>query len=356
MSSTRVPRNVGIDLLRVFSIVMVVVGHAGSFPNDQLLTVWRMPLFFMLSGFFFTPGRSLTSEFTKRWNTLIIPYLAWSVVISVWVIMTLWGQPETFFDHLQSGWAGGSGQSIYWMAAWFITTLAGATILRRFLERFGSLVPWIVATAGIVVAYVLTDLVNSGALDTHPLVDTPLRLGLAWPVMFYLLVGELLHSLLMPLVKKFTSHVLALVGIALVGLGLYTTMTFDISAHYIQAGGFGTPVLTPLIAIIVTVGFILVFATWVNDVLQKFPSPQAAVSRLVRTGTPVVFIHGLALVWMYQNGFGEDSFEHFGWRVLVGVVASFLVALLINSAPTARLLSGAAQEPNVFRKRGGLPS
>ena len=356
MSSTRAPRNVGIDLLRVFSIVMVVVGHAGSFPNDQLLTVWRMPLFFMLSGFFFTPGRSLTLEFTKRWNTLVIPYLAWSVLISVWVIVTLWGQQELIFDHLQSGWVGGSGQSIYWMAAWFITTLAGATMLRRFLERFGTVIPWVVAVAGVIVSYGLTKMVDNGSLEAHALVDTPLRLGLAWPVMFYLLVGEFLRKLLMPLVKKFSSHVLALVGIVLVMMALYATATFDIHAHFIQAGGFGTPILTPLVAIIVTTGFILIFATWVNDVLQKFQVAQAGVSRLVRTGTPVVFLHGVVLVWMYQNGFGDDSLEHFGWRLGTAVVVSFVFSLLINSASTARLLSGAPREPNIFRKRNAPPS
>src|SRR5699024_3034450 len=136
----------------------------------------------------------------------------------------------------------------------------------------------------------------------------------------------------------------------------YATVTFNLSAHFIQAGGFGTPVLTPLIAIMVTVGFILVFATWVNDMLHKFRSPQAGVSRLVRTVTPVVFLHGVVLVWMYQTGFGEDSLEHFLWRLSTAVVVSFLMALLINSTPIARLLSGAPQEPNILRKRDDNPS
>lgn len=351
MPTTRVPRNIGIDLLRVFSIVMVVVGHAGSFPNDELLTVWRMPLFFMLSGFFFTSGRTVSFEFTKRWDTLVIPYLGWSVIISVWIIITLWGQPDIVFEHLESGWTGGSNQSIYWMAAWFITTLAGATLLRRMLEPLGTFFVWLVAIAGMVVSYVFTYMVSGGMLDTHPLVDTPLRLGLAWPVMFYLLVGEFLRRLLMPVVRKYSSHILALIGLALVGVALYATWEFDIGAHYIQTGGFGTPLLTPLMAIIITVGFILLFATWVNDILQKFPAAQASVSRLVRTGTAVVFFHGLVLVWMYQNGFGEDSLEHFLWRLGIAVIVSFLVALLINSTPAARLLSGAPQEPNIFRRR-----
>jgi fucose 4-O-acetylase-like acetyltransferase len=351
MAIPRAERNIGIDLLRVFSIMMVVVGHAGTFPNDELLTIWRMPLFFIISGFFYTPGRSLYTEFTRRWDTLVIPYLAWSVIISVWLITVLWGDEQAILDHLESGWTGGSQQSIFWMAAWFITTLAGATILRRFLERYGTVVVWAVAILGMVVTEWADRLVKDGVVDTHFLVDTPLRLGLAWPVMFYLLIGELLRKLLLPLVRRFPSHLLAIIGVLLVVSALTITANTNVRAHYIQAGDFGTPLLTPLIAIVITIGFILVFATWINDSLKTLRWARASVSRLVRTGTPVVFFHGLVIVWMHQNGFGEDSLEHFWLRLIVAVTVSFAVGLLINSTPAARLLSGAPQEPNIFRPR-----
>ena len=351
MSSTRPARNIGIDLLRVFSITMVVVGHAGPFPHDTLLTIWRMPLFFMLSGFFFTPGRPLRIEITKRWDSLIVPYLGWSVVISVWLIVMLWGQDQVILEHLTTGWAGGPNQSIFWMAAWFITTLAAATILRRFLECFGPIVVWSVAVGGLAVSNYWAMLVSDGNLASHPLVNTPLRLGLALPVLFYLLCGEAMRKVLMPLVLRYSANAVAASGLLLIIAGLFTTWRFDIQAHYIQSGDFGTLGLTPLIAIVVTAGFILVFATWVNHTLHKLPVARAAVSRLVRTGTPVVFIHGLVLVWMYQNGFGEDSIQDYAVRVSVAILVSFTLALLVNSTPAARLLAGTDQEPNVFRHR-----
>lgn len=353
MSATRPARNIGIDLLRVFSITMVVVGHAGPFPHDTLLTIWRMPLFFMLSGFFFTPSRSLQVEVTKRWDSLIIPYLSWSVVISMWLIIVLWGQDEVILEHLATGWAGGANQSIFWMAAWFITTLAAASILRRFLERFGTVVVWAVAVGGLALSYYWAMLVSDGTLASHPLVSTSLRLGLAWPVLFYLLCGELLRKALMPIVLRYSASVLATIGLVLIATGLVTTWKFDIQAHYIQSGDFGTQGLTPLIAIIVTAGFILVFATWINNTLYRLPAARAAVSRLVRTGTPVVFIHGLVLVWMYQNGFGEDSVQDYALRLSAAITISFAVALLVNSTPAARLLAGTRQEPNIFRHRHG---
>lgn len=351
MTATTSSRNIGIDLLRVFSIIMVVVGHAGTFQHSELLTIWRMPLFFMLSGFFFTAHRSMFSEWSKRWNTLIIPYLGWSVVISVWLIIVTWGQDEVILDNLHSGWSGGSGQSIFWMAAWFITTLAAATLLRRFVERFSPWVAWVIAIAGLVFSYVGERLLMAGEIGTHPLVDTPLRLGLAWPVLFYLLVGEQLRKLIMPLVRKYSAHVLALIGLVLVVGTLWLTKVTPVRAHFIQAGDFGTPVYTVVFAVLITTGLILIFATWVNTGLRYVPVAQSGVGRLVRTGTSVVFCHGLVLVWMHQNGFGDDTLQQFLLRIVVALVVSFAVGLLINSTPASRLLSGAPREPALWRDR-----
>lgn len=274
-----------------------------------------------------------------------------SVIISAWIITVEWGQQGVILDHLHTGWMGGARQSIFWMAAWFITTLAGATLLRRFLEPLGSAVVWTVAILGVLTSYACYRLVINGIFETHPLVDTPLRLGLAWPVMFYLLAGETLRKLLMPLVRKYSSHVLAALGVVLVGAGLAITYTTPVRAHYIQVGDFGTIVATPLIAIAVTAGFILIFATWVNDGLQNFPTIQAGVSRLVRTGTAVVFIHGLVLVWMHQNGFGDDSLSHLLLRMGVALIISFIIGLMINTTSASRLLSGAPRESRFFRVR-----
>src|SRR5699024_2976733 len=149
MSATRPARNIGIDLLRVFSITMVVVGHAGPFPLDTLLTIWRMSLFFMLSGFFLTPSRSLQVEVTKRWYSLIIPCLSRSVVLSVWLIIEHSGPHEIMLEIRATGCAGGANQSDFWMAAWFISPLAAASILRRILERFATAVVWAVAVGGL---------------------------------------------------------------------------------------------------------------------------------------------------------------------------------------------------------------
>src|SRR5699024_10434327 len=57
-------------------------------------------------------------------------------------------------------------------------------------------------------SYYWAMLVSDGTLASHPLVSTPLRLGLAWPVLFYLLCGELLRKALMPIVLRYSASVL----------------------------------------------------------------------------------------------------------------------------------------------------
>src|SRR5699024_8038610 len=82
----RTPRNVGIDLLRVISVAAVVVGHAWPFmPGEEYLQIWRMPLFFFLSGYFLSADRVFGRELRTRWRTLGVPYLVWLVVLIVLV-------------------------------------------------------------------------------------------------------------------------------------------------------------------------------------------------------------------------------------------------------------------------------
>ena len=103
-------RNIGNDALRVFSIAMVILGHSGSFEGSSLLSMWRMPLFFILSGLFLVPyRRSLRVEIARRWESLIIPYLAWSMIISLVVIALKWDDPADMLHHLYTGWRGGTG-------------------------------------------------------------------------------------------------------------------------------------------------------------------------------------------------------------------------------------------------------
>ncbi len=324
---------------------MVVLGHSGSFEGSSLLSMWRMPLFFILSGFFFVPyGRSLRFELSRRWETLVIPYLAWSLVISLVVIVVKWSEPTEMMHHLFTGWRGGTGRSIFWMSAWFLLSLAISAVILRYLERFPRWMAWTVGGGSIVVSRLFVYLNRADILDGHPFAEVPLRLGISLPIIFYLLIGQEIRTRVMPAVEHLSVARASSIGLVLVVAPLVLAQHFSIPAHYMHAGLFGWPLITPMIAITVTIGFIMIFATAVNRALQASDFLSSLIVRLARTGSTVVMFHGLILLFMHSLGMNFSSLPDLLVRFGIALTTAFAVGLLINMSPAARVLSGVPRE------------
>lgn len=307
--------------------------------------MWRMPLFFILSGFFFVPyGRSLRFELSRRWETLVIPYLAWSLVISLVVIVVKWSEPTEMMHHLFTGWRGGTGRSIFWMSAWFLLSLAISAVILRYLERFPRWMAWTVGGGSIVVSRLFVYLNRADILDGHPFAEVPLRLGISLPIIFYLLIGQEIRTRVMPAVEHLSVARASSIGLVLVVAPLVLAQHFSIPAHYMHAGLFGWPLITPMIAITVTIGFIMIFATAVNRALQASDFLSSLIGRLVRTGSTVVMFHGLILLFVHSLGMNFSSLPDLLVRFGIALTTAFAVGLLINMSPAARVLSGVPRE------------
>lgn len=338
-------RNLGIDALRVFSIAMVILGHSGTFDGSSLLSMWRMPLFFILSGLFLVPyRRSLRVEVARRWETLIIPYLVWSMVITLIVIAIKWDSPADMLHHLYTGWRGGTGRSAFWMSSWFLLTLAVSAIILRYLERYPRWVAWTIGIAGLIASRIFIYLQDIDVLDGHPFAQLPLRLGISLPVIFYLLIGQEIRARVMPMVQELSATRATSIGVVLVIAPLVLAHHFSIPAHYIHAGRFGWPFITPGIAVTVTIGFLMIFSTGVNRLLHRWTLLGQIVGRLVRTGSTVVLSHGLILLWMHAIGFNSNSLGDLFLRFGVALTTAFALGLFLNMTPAARALSGVPQE------------
>ncbi|MHB9295064.1 hypothetical protein PilKf_00805 [Pillotina sp. SPG140] len=103
------PRIEYVDMLKCWAIFCVLWGHAiGNlrdgyfFPADvvfKFIFTWHMPIFFMISGFFFSPSLKLSfSEFfSKRFTVLMIPHLVWGFIFAVThLIMAFINTSRTF--------------------------------------------------------------------------------------------------------------------------------------------------------------------------------------------------------------------------------------------------------------------
>lgn len=80
------------DAARGVAIILVVFGHAAvpALLKDAVYG-FHMPLFFFLSGMFFSPGSSLAQFARRRFQTLLVPYFVFGALsVCVWLFRVMY--------------------------------------------------------------------------------------------------------------------------------------------------------------------------------------------------------------------------------------------------------------------------
>lgn len=131
-------RSTGVDAVRVLGIIAVVAGH--SF-NDEAVHhwtyTWHVPLFFILSGYFWQDGRrSLRDEARQRFRTLAVPYATCMSLIFVVVAQkeAANGGAANLLGLALHVAAGGRYIGAPWSAFWFISAMFAAVMVYRMLD------------------------------------------------------------------------------------------------------------------------------------------------------------------------------------------------------------------------------
>lgn len=69
-----------IDVLKGIAIILVVYGH--NCTDNSFVQAFHMPLFFLLSGFLFSP-KPTPIYFRRSVARLVVPYIVFIIVISL---------------------------------------------------------------------------------------------------------------------------------------------------------------------------------------------------------------------------------------------------------------------------------
>lgn len=95
MINTKQNESVGyIDLLRGFGIICMVMGHIGfGTLFDKLIHCFHMPMFYIVSGYFYHKPDDGKNYFKRKVNTLLKPYLIFGFAYSIIAIMFLRDDP-----------------------------------------------------------------------------------------------------------------------------------------------------------------------------------------------------------------------------------------------------------------------
>lgn len=311
--------------MRVVSVVAVVVGHAWPFmPGEEYVQIWRMPLFFFLAGYFLSAHRDVVGEFALRFRTLGIPYLSWLMLLifAVWALdFSPWPLPS---GTVQGALSGGADADMPFLSFWFISVMFFAALLLRLL----LLAPWWV---GVMVA--LGGLALAEAPDSA-MAYTFLGMGLVPACTSYMLAGYWFRRLIeRPRFQALPAH--WALGLIAVCAGLIGVAA-GAETMNMKWSGFGTFLISPVLAVLIVSGLVLIFSTVVNALLAGLPAAAAGISELVRAGTMVVFLHPLVLYVLTASLGLEGPLV----KSVITLAICWSLAPAVNRTPLRPLLTG----------------
>lgn len=320
-------RSAALDALRVVGIIAIVAGHVwdNQFVRELLYT-WHVPLFFVLSGYLWTRGRTVSVEASNRWRTIGLPYVAWLIIIAIPFLAVTALNSDNVLEQAIRVVLGGAYIGRPFSAFWFMTALIIACVLFRWLERFPRPVAWGVAAVGVLACTVAPSIVNKA----------PLAAGVAVAALAFIITGQLLrdyrdrirHPVLLALA-------LLIVSVVLISTGISRPLDM-------KQADLGTPGLSVLVAAAICTAFVLLFEGLFAGRSGAFPS---VVIELAVVGTTVVLTHAVVL-WVLAtppNGTWVDF--------ALALVIPWGAALIFVRTPLARLLVGSPQRAVTARDR-----
>ncbi|EDP60791.1 acyltransferase family protein [Vibrio sp. AND4] len=127
-----------IDVAKGISITLVVLLHSRlSHHFEEALmpmSLFRMPLFFFLSGVFFSYSQPATSFVLKKGEALLKPYFL--VLLTAWLVSSWFNQDLLLWQLKGIFYA--NGHTIEWTPLWFLPHLFAVHCFVYFLFRFGK--------------------------------------------------------------------------------------------------------------------------------------------------------------------------------------------------------------------------
>lgn len=264
--TTPAPRAVGPDALRLLGLAAIVVGHAVPDPVvREVLYPWHVAVFFFLAGYLWKPDRSLVDEVSRRWRSLMVPYLAWAAILAVPLFVY-----DDLHTRLHELLYGGTYMHNPYLAYWFLCALFVAAVVYRVLGL----------ALGPRGAQVAALLVLPFTFMTDHIATIPWAVGVGAMAVFFVAAGHLAQEHRARLTRLWP--VLLVAGAALVASGL--SQPIDM-----KPGDWGTPVLSFVVAAALSAGLLGFF-----EFVFRNGGP-AWISKAAALGLIVMLTHAVPL-------------------------------------------------------------
>ena len=120
-----------IDILKGIGILSIIFAHT---TDDKGVFIYAVPLFFILSGYLHRPTEDFKSLFRKSVQRMLVPYLAFFALISLYHVVVAENLWLSLFRHIKLLVWGGNVMAGDFGVFWFINVLFIGLNLFNYME------------------------------------------------------------------------------------------------------------------------------------------------------------------------------------------------------------------------------
>lgn len=258
-------RVIHVDVAKGLSIALVAMFHSEMyyFFYDIIkpMALFRMPLFFFLSGIFFAYSENARTFIARKSEALLKPYFV--VLFAILFMSFLRGESALAWQF--KGIIYGSGQTIRWVPLWFLTHLFLVYIFAYFLfhalgfSKRTTTYKLMILTSFIVIGTLGIDSFWLIRLDllghSVEVPGLPFSADLLLITSFYFISGYLSRKLVVAFKPNF--FYLLVSAVLFFGIGIYTAAHIDLNMRVYTSPIFATIAAFSGIYIVVSVSWFI---------------------------------------------------------------------------------------------------
>ncbi len=314
-----------IDILKGILIVLVVIGHYNVGLVHDIIFLFHMPLFFVVTGLLYKDNTVLNWSYIKKCvKRYIIPYVAYMILL-----FPLINRRLSVKQTLRLLWGGRAVTGVWWYMTCLFASLIIFTLIRMICKNKKSAL--LVILAGGIVAVIESHIISKIPFLQNP--GIPWNIDVALLAVVYIAIGFYFKKFILCLMrdenKKYDNMALFFVVIFIAFAYLNykddTIWYFDMKPVC-----YNSLVMSILIPIII--GVIICRIIFWFDKIQSVRKLVYVFEFLGQMTVPIMYIHVPVNQWKNRFGYGLITY------IVLGIGLPFIFTKIMNRNETIRAL------------------
>lgn len=327
-------RNIKLDAIKGMLIILAVVVHYQQGILKDII-FFHMPLFFVLSGFFYKEDSGFSLSYIERCaSRYLIPYITYIVCVLVFLDRDF---SSSHLVHLAYG--GRAIAGVYW----YMTCMVFAILLYTFIRsKFSDRTVKCMLLVGAGIAVIESHLIEYIDLLKYP--GIPWNLDVSMMAMVYIGIGFYCKNqtkIILESEDRKYDLVAVIVTVALIVFCYFNYRTGE-ARYYFDMKSVYYKELVLAVVIPCLFGFVICRITYWLDKVKAMENVFAFLGRLI---IPIMFLHVPLNQWREDIGYG------FFVYVIIGIVVPIIFTMVFCRFVIMRKLFGL---PDLYRKRREL--